>query len=61
MGDNDKDYDMEGVDKEIEFKEGWAHDTKRRKPSLVKLKNIIGDYQYISLQNGLKILKNGRN
>ena len=54
-------FEVYEVDKEIEFKEGWAHDTKRRKPSLVKLKNIIGDYQYISLQNGLKILKNGRN
>ena len=54
-------FEVYEVEKEIEFKEGWANDTKRRKPSLVKLKNIIGDYQYISLQNGLKILKNGRN
>jgi nucleoside-diphosphate-sugar epimerase len=50
-----------GVEREIEFKEAWTYDTKWRKPSLDKLKQIIGDYQYISLEDGLKILKNGRN
>lgn len=49
------------VNKKIEFKDAWAYDTKWRKPSLNKLKTIIGDYKYTTLVEGLKILKNGRN
>jgi len=49
------------VKKLIETKEAWGNDTKWRKPSLDKLKKYIGKYQYITLDNGLNILKNGRN
>jgi nucleoside-diphosphate-sugar epimerase len=48
-------------DKMIETHPAWSNDTKWRKPSLDKLKKYIGEYQYVTLEEGLKILKNGRN
>jgi len=35
------------------FEDEWENDTKWRVPCLIKLREIIGDYKYISLEKGL--------
>ena len=47
--------------KVINTKPAWANDTKWRKPSLEKLRNYIGEHNYIKLEDGLKTLKDARN
>lgn len=48
-------------DKIIQTKPAWANDTKWRKPSLTRLNKYIDGYKHLTLKEGLKILKNGRN
>jgi len=48
-------------DKIIQTKPSWANDTKWRKPSLKRLNKYIDGYKHLTLKEGLKILKNGRN
>ena len=47
--------------KKINHKESWSNDTKWRKPSLFRLKKYVPNHEYISLEVGLKKLKNERN